>query len=282
MATPRSLSTIKSFRILGAFQVRGEALTNAQVSRRTGLPASSVRRLLLTLTEIGAVERADAIRYRLGAQLHSLSRNVHVRDCLVTAARERLEGLSRILGLPVSLAILDADMVTYVAAAAPPGLSAAAPGDQYEPYCSAIGRVLLSALPEDRLGRFLASGELVALTPFTMTDPARLRAELKNVRRDGFAVEREEMTLGAASVAVPLCDRTGRVHAAIAVVETACRFVPARRAALCSALLAVAAEIQRRLFPVCDDVPAGEARPVIHLRDIASISLKVIAAELSS
>lgn len=254
MATPKSLSTIKSFRILGAFHRRGETLTNAQVSRRAELPASSVRRLLLTLTEIGAVERSDAIRYRLGPLLPSLARPVHVRDCLADAAREDLAVLSCRLGLPVSLAVLDTDMVTYIAAIAPPGIGVPMPGEQYEAYSSAIGRVLLAVLPENRLERFLSCGDLVALTPFTVTCADTLRAELVRIRQDGFAVECEETRLGTASIAVPLCDGHGRVHAAISIHDAACHLTPARRGILCRALFTVAAAIQHRLFP-----PGGKA-----------------------
>ena len=258
MATPKSLSTIKSFRILGAFHRREETLTNAQVSRRTGLPASSVRRLLLTLTEIGAIERAGAISYRLGPLLQSLAYSVHVRDCLVEAAREELASLSRRLGLPVSLGVLDNHMLTYIAVFAPPGADAAMPGDQYEAYSSAIGRVLLAVLPEDRLGRFLASDDLVALTPFTITNVDAFRTELGRVRRDGFAVECEETRLGVASIAVPIRDGNGRVHAAISITDAACHLPPARKDALCCALLAVAGDIQCRLF-----FPGGRAKAAI-------------------
>jgi DNA-binding IclR family transcriptional regulator len=107
MATPKSLSTIKCFRILEAFRRRDETLTNAQVSRRAGLPASSVRRLLLTLTELGAIEHAGPIRYRLGPLLHSLGRQVHVRDCLLEAGQDALAGLSQHLGLPAAIGMLD-------------------------------------------------------------------------------------------------------------------------------------------------------------------------------
>jgi DNA-binding IclR family transcriptional regulator len=282
MATPKSLSTIKSFRILGAFHRRDETLTNAQVSRRSGLPASSVRRLLLTLTDIGAVERASPIHYRLGPLLHSLAHSVHVRDCLAEAARAELAGLSHRLGLPVALAILDNHMVTYLASFAPAGDNTVTPGDQYEAYSSAIGRVLLAVLPQDRLDRFLAAGELVALTPFTITDAAAFRAELDRVRRDGFAVEYEETCLGAASIAVPICDGNGRVHAAICVAEAACHLGQARKDTLCRALLAAAGDIQRRLFPVAANGQAAIRSPRLPRAAVPPGGAKAALAEALS
>src|SRR6185503_18098127 len=121
MATPKSISTIKSFRILRAFRRPGDLLTNAQVSRRSGLPPSSVRRLLLTLRQIGAVERADETRYRLGALMFSLGMGVSVQACLLDAAKAELADLHHRLGLPVSMGIFEGQMWRCLVALARPG-----------------------------------------------------------------------------------------------------------------------------------------------------------------
>jgi DNA-binding IclR family transcriptional regulator len=52
---------------------------------------------------------------------------------------------------------------------------------------------------------------LTRITPYTITQPGRLRAELRRVLRDGFAQTSEEMSIGACSVAVPI---RGHVRAA--------------------------------------------------------------------
>jgi len=261
MATPKSISTIKSFRILRAFRRPGEVLTNAQVSRRSGLPPSSVRRLLLTLREIGAVERVGETRYRLGALMFSLGMGVSVQACLLDAAKGALADLHRRLGLPVSMGIFEGQMWRCLVALAPPGMRRSQPGARYEPYCSAIGRVLLAAMPDDRLEKFLGD-DLIALTPFTITDAALFRAEIVRIRQTGLAVEREENCLGTGCLAVPICDEHGRVYAAIAASDAACSLTAARIATLAGELMATAAAIQRILFPPSGRQASSDPKPL--------------------
>jgi IclR family pca regulon transcriptional regulator len=78
-----------------------------------------------------------------------------------------------------------------------------------------MGRVLLAALPEDELERYLAATEFRALTPKTVTDRDALRSVLRRVRSDGYALVEEELELGLRSIAVPVASRSGRVLAAM-------------------------------------------------------------------
>lgn len=55
------------------------------------------------------------------------------------------------------------------------------------------------------------------LTPRTITDPERFRAELDGVRKAGYAMVEEELEQGLRSIAVPVRDRGGRVVAAVNV-----------------------------------------------------------------
>ena len=68
------------------------------------------------------------------------------------------------------------------------------------------------------VGELVEWGELTRVTPFTVTQPGRLRAQLRRVRRDGFAETHEEMSLGACSVAVPVRAQDGNVVAALGIV----------------------------------------------------------------
>ena len=66
-------------------------------------------------------------------------------------------------------------------------------------------------------------GSLTAVTEHTVTDPARLRAQLADTRRRGYARTVEEMSLGTSSVAVPVLDRAGRPLAALGLVVAGVR-----------------------------------------------------------
>jgi IclR family pca regulon transcriptional regulator len=101
-------------------------------------------------------------------------------------------------------------------------------GSRLPAYCSSLGRVLLAQLAPDELDAYLARTTLAPMTPHTVTDPDRLRDVLAQVRRDGYAVNNEELELGLRSIAVPVRGASGRVLAALNVGAHATRATPER------------------------------------------------------
>jgi DNA-binding IclR family transcriptional regulator len=106
----------------------------------------------------------------------------------------------------------------------------------------------LSALPWQELDAFMADGELVPLTPYTITDKAVFRAELERVRRDGFALDEREFRTDIACVAVPVQDNSGRTVASMSITERPETMVR-RRNELREALTEAAAAFSRKAFP---------------------------------
>ncbi len=99
-------------------------------------------------------------------------------------------------------------MVTYAAKFGEP-ISIAVPsrvGAQQEAYCSALGKVLLSGLTEDQLEEYLRDGKLIALTPQTITDSTRLRAEIGAVRQRGYSIDDREAHQTICCIGAPIRD----------------------------------------------------------------------------
>lgn len=86
-----------------------------------------------------------------------------------------------------------------------------------------MGRVLLAGLDEARLEQYLAATSLHQFTATTVGDTEALRAALKRVRDQGWAIVDSELEEGLRSVAVPIHDRSGRVVAAANVSAHASR-----------------------------------------------------------
>jgi DNA-binding IclR family transcriptional regulator len=97
-------------------------------------------------------------------------------------------------------------------------------GSRLPLHATGVGKVLLAAAPDDVAGQALQS--LTPETPLTVTDADRLRRELAEVHRRGYARTSEEMAPGAASVAVPV---TVQRTAGTAVVAALGVVVPHRR-----------------------------------------------------
>lgn len=86
-----------------------------------------------------------------------------------------------------------------------------------------MGRVLLSALDDNRLNAALDSSDLTARTPRTVTDRAALKDAIALVRRQGWAIVDQELEEGLISMSAPIRDRQGRVIAALNISGNAQR-----------------------------------------------------------
>ena len=229
MATPKNRSVLKAFALLRAFQRSDEALTSAELSRRVGMPEASGYRLIQSLEAAGAVARDSRGRYvsKWASQVDGLLAGPRVSARL----QKILDDLAARFGATAHAGILERGMVTYVGKAAAVS-SVWVPtrvGTQQEAYCSALGKALLAALPDDALDAYLRDGELVALTERTITDPGRFRAEVESVRTLGFAIDEGESHPHLACVAAPLRATDGQVMAAISLVDNMDRMDGARR-----------------------------------------------------
>ena len=251
MATPKNHSVMKAFAILKAFHDPEEWVTSCELSRRANLPEASGYRLIQTLEEIGAVVRGPRGRYRTGLLLLSLSRNVTIGELLRDAAQALMREWSDRLNLTMHLGVLEQGMVTYVAKVAPPGVFAVHTrvGAQLEAYCSGLGKVLLASLPDEQMESVIMDGALVALTPYTITSHQALRAELKRVREQGYALDDRENQPDMRCIAVPVKDRDGRAVAALSATDDAQRMAPERQMEIRDVLFGVAAQLGRKLYP---------------------------------
>lgn len=268
MATPKNQSVLKAFSMLKAFHRPDEWLTSCELSRRANLPEASGYRLIQTLEQIGAVVRGPRGRYRPGMLLVSLSHNVAIGDLLREASLDIITGLANRFDLTVHLGLLEGGMVTYIAkVCTPTSLSLHTRlGSQLEAYCSGLGKVLLAALPDDQMESVIMDGELVALTPYTITDRARLRAELMRVRRTGHAMDDREIRADMRCLAVPIHDAEGRTVAAMSATDYAERMTPERQALVLRAMLDAVQMLERKVYPPTPKLgPAlPQRRPILH------------------
>lgn len=254
MATPKNYSVMKAFSILKAFRDPEEWVTSCELSRRANLPEASGYRLIQTLEEIGAIVRGPRGRYRTGLLLLSLSRNVTINEVLRDASQSLMAEWSKRLHLTMHLGVLEHGMVTYVAKVSAPGAYPVHTkvGAQLEAYCSALGKVLLAALPREQSDAVIMDGALVALTPYTITNAQLLRNALDAVRKQGYALDDRENHVNIRCIAVPVLDREGRTVAALSATDEVGRMTASRQLEIRDVLKEVAAQLRMKLFPAPD------------------------------
>lgn len=216
----------RAFAILGAVADRPAGVT--ALSERLDLPKSTVARLLSSLEALGAVERLDRRRWRVGPGIEALAGSAPLERSLVSLARPELQRLVASLGEDAGFGLPDGHDIHYVVQVEcdHPVQIRDWTGTRAPLHAVPSGLVLLADWPGDAIAAYVASG-LAALTPQTVVDPEQLRARLEDVRRSGYAWGLEEYAEGINSVAAPVRDPRGHAIAAIHVHGPAYRF-PAR------------------------------------------------------
>ena len=200
--------------IIGAFDRTDGALTLHELTERTGLPKSTVHRMVDQLVAIGWIER-EVSGYRIGMRLFEIGGLAARRSSLSDLAYPHLHALSVATGLAVQMAILDGSRVVYLERI--PTRKFRLPtrqGGRQPAYCTALGKAML-AFDDDAAADVLAQ-ELPARTSRTLTKARDLEIELERIAETGLAFDHQESYEGLACVAAPLRS-SGRAIAAVSV-----------------------------------------------------------------
>ena len=225
-AEPGRSVTSRALGILDAFGTSAPRLTLSEIAERSGTPLATAHRLLAELTDWGALVRRSDGRYEIGRKLWDLGLLAPVQLELRQVAAPFLLDVHTTIRDTVHLAVRDGLSALYVERISGrdsvPIVSQV--GSRLPLHATGVGKVLLAAAPPDVVEQVLRS--LTPQTRHTVVDPVRLERELAEVRRRRYARTSEEMSAGAASLAVPVpVDLPGGtvVAAALGVV------VPPRR-----------------------------------------------------
>ena len=242
----------RALALLDAFSVEAPRLTLSQIARAAEVPLTTAHRLIGDLTAWGALVRRPDGRYEVGRKLWDLGLLAPVQLELRQVAAPFLLDVHTATRDTVHLAVRDGTHALYVerisGRESVPVVSQV--GSRLPLHATGVGKVLLSAAPDEVLEDLLVS--LTRPTRHTVAEPARLRRQIAEVRRRGFARTAEEMSLGAASVAVPVTvERAGTsvVAAALGIVVPSSRRDPTR---LVPALQVAARGIGRALAGAAD------------------------------
>ncbi|BAW05971.1 IclR family transcriptional regulator [Nocardia seriolae] len=190
-----------------------------QLATRLGVHKSTVLRLLQTMEADRFVTHDAAHRYRLGTRLFELAnRSLEGRD-VRTVARPHLAALNAETGQTVHLATYESGEAVYI-----DKLDATHSVRMYSRigrpaalHCTAVGKVLVAALPRAQWPAIAAGIEYRAYTDRTIRTPEQYLTELDLVAAQGFAEDHEEHESFINCVAVPIHDGTGATVAALSV-----------------------------------------------------------------
>ncbi len=210
--------------VISAFDQERPRLNIAEVAARCELTRAAARRYLLTLEHLGYVN-CDRKMYALTAKVLRLGQSYMHSARFPRIIQPVLLDLAMQLQEASSAGVLDGeDVISIAATTAGRQVSVTLQtGTRVPAYCTANGRVLVSALPSSEVEAWLARQRLESLTPHTITSVRRLADEIARTRVDGYALVDQEFELGLRTIAVPLKNYRGEVIASINVGAHAAR-----------------------------------------------------------
>ena len=246
----------KALEILDLVASFGRPVRFSDVLDVAEFPKATVYRFIQTLTSQGMLSYdPDRQTYALGIRLVRLAHSAWQQSSLAPVAHPHIEKLAGDVGETVHLAQLDHAQVLYVDKIDPgkPIEMFSQAGKVGPAYCTGVGKAMMAYLEALHLAEVIGQQSFHVFTENTLSDEAALRAELIDIRSNGYGFDREEHEPDIICVALPILTARGRVLGALSVTSSTQRTNLAALEALVPriqvAVTAIANEAESWRFP---------------------------------
>lgn len=243
-------SFFKMARVLDCFSRTRADLSITQIVEMTGLPRTTIHRIVASLRDIGMIDqdhqRGD---YRLGLRMFYYGSTVIANLDLNRRAHPHVIQLHKITGEIVHLHMFDGSQMVCIEREEMGGqrLTTLTRIEAAPIHCTSVGKAFLAYQDENLVRRIVEEEGLEARTAHTLSDYDSLLSCLETVRANGFARDDEENAIGTRCVGAPIRDGRGRIFASISVSGTADRLPAWRQEGLASLVVDTADRISEEL-----------------------------------
>lgn len=223
-----------------------EGGTLSEIAGDLGQSPATVYRVLTTFLGRGFVDFDEQSQvWSIGAAAFLTGSQFLRRTSLVERARPIMRDLMEATGETANLGIERDGKVLFlgqvethatIRAFFPPGTASAM-------HASGIGKALLSRMDDQRQRQVLAASQLEQFTPYTLTDPEAMIADLHAAKGRGYAIDGEERNLGMRCIAAPVYNVFGEVVAGISVSGPTTRITQERISELAIPVMDAAAQL---------------------------------------
>jgi DNA-binding IclR family transcriptional regulator len=245
-------AVVRALSILEVLSEVSTPISVTELAKKVGLKLTTVHRLLTTLMSKGFVEQEEqTMRYKIGIKAFQVGNSaLHSMD-IRSIARPYLKELVEKINETTNLALLDGDEVVYIDQVESTNIVIvkmfARIGSRGAAYCTGSGKVMLSALPDDKLWKVIDNINFERFTENTITDKEQFYQEIKKIREQGYAIDNAERDEGVCCVAAPLRNHEGRTVAAISISGPNTRVNSQSLEGIISAVTETALTISQRL-----------------------------------
>ena len=215
-----SSSLEKAVDILSYIYAENQAFSAQEISSQLSIPLSTTYKYLDVLSKKGFLSKdPDVKKFFLGLTIFKMGNLVATKIKPIDVAQRHMNDLATQSGETVTLTIIhgwESLCVEKIESHRRIKLSVAT-GDTLLLHAGGSSKILLAYQDDAFVDAMIKNVGLVALTENTITDPVRLKKELKLIRSQGFAYSDSEVDYGARAAAAPVFDSMGKIAAGITV-----------------------------------------------------------------
>ncbi len=199
-------SVERVFELLELITDAGGEVTLSELSSSTDLPLPTIHRLLRTLVSRGYARQLPNRRYALGPRLIRLGEGANKQ--LGALAMPQLKDLVHRLGETSNMAVLDADMVVYIAQVPSPHSMRmfTEVGRRAHTHDTGVGKAMLAQLSDDAVRGIITRAGMPTHTDKSIDNIDDLLTELNKIRERGYSIDEQEQELGVRCFAMAAPD----------------------------------------------------------------------------
>jgi len=239
-------SVKKAVKVLHFLADSREGMNLTAISRALNMDKTTTFRYLETLVSVGLVEKKENI-YCLGMVLFELGLKVPIKKLVVDKIAPLMKRLCEDINETVNLAQLCHGRLIYLhKIESNRSLQMrSSVGSELPLHCTAIGKSILSILPENESTDIIDNMEFRRFTPSTITEKSKFIDEIEVVKTQGFSLDQEEFEIGLTCIAVPLHIPKQSFYGAISVSAPTLRAIPDIMSQVITKLKVTESEISR-------------------------------------
>jgi DNA-binding IclR family transcriptional regulator len=206
-------------KVLSVLEALADQERITELAETTGLPKSTVHRILQSLVGYGFATSDGSGGYLPGPRVLALAGKVMHRLDPARLANPALQSLRDRTGHTVHLALRNGDEAVYIEklAGRKPYEIPSRVGQSLLLHCTAIGKAILATLADDEVAAICSRTGMPRRTANTLTTPAGLLTHLTEIRRRGYALDDEEDVEGMRCLGAAVTANNGQIVGAVSI-----------------------------------------------------------------
>lgn len=243
----KNKTVVKSMEILNLFLTYPKLSFN-EIIQLSGIPKTSVYRMVMSLEEMGLLDKDKDGKYALGLLFLQFGHLVAERLDIRQVALPIMHKLHDEVGEAVNLIVQDGKDAIYIEKldTKQPVRLYTAIGRRSPLYAGACSRVILAFLPDNEQEQYLEQIELKPIASGTITEKEKLLFVLEESQKTGYTISHSELENHTSAIAAPIFNYKGQVIAGISIAGLEVNYQQDRLPQLIEKVKDAAQEISRK------------------------------------